>query len=105
MRCVFWRARSIPNGARPTYDRPARLTGLRVERRVHARLPCQPSTGARHGCDVDDRGPRRPLAIFHADSLAGPMKGLKAAFEAQHPGVAITLASGVSRELAARIVK
>ena len=46
-----------------------------------------------------------PLAIFHADSLAGPMRSLKTAFEARHPGTAITLVSGVSRDLAARIGK
>jgi len=46
-----------------------------------------------------------PLAIFHADSLAGPMRSLKTEFEARHPGTAITLVSGVSRDLAARIVK
>jgi molybdate transport system substrate-binding protein len=46
-----------------------------------------------------------PLAIFHADSLAGPMRALKAAFEARHPGTTITLVSGVSRDLAARIVR
>ncbi len=46
-----------------------------------------------------------PLAVFHADSLAGPMRELKRAFEAQHPGVAIDLVPGVSRDLAARIAK
>jgi molybdate transport system substrate-binding protein len=46
-----------------------------------------------------------PLAIFHADSLAGPMRALKTAFEARHPGTTITLVSGVSRDLAARILK
>src|SRR5262249_37888672 len=46
-----------------------------------------------------------PLAIFHADSLAGPMRALKTAFEARHPGTTITLVPGVSRDLAARIVK
>jgi molybdate transport system substrate-binding protein len=45
------------------------------------------------------------IEIFHADSLAGPMRELKRAFEAQHAGVTINLTSGVSRELAARIVK
>lgn len=45
------------------------------------------------------------LDVFHADSLAGPMRGLKGAFEAQHPGMTINLTSGVSRELAGRIVK
>src|SRR5664279_5814980 len=46
-----------------------------------------------------------PLEIFHADSLAGPMRELKRAFETQHPGVTINLTSGVSRELAGRILK
>jgi len=46
-----------------------------------------------------------PFEVFHADSLAGPMRELKRAFEAQHPGVTINLSSGVSRELAARILK
>ena len=46
-----------------------------------------------------------PIEVFHADSLAGPMRELKRAFEAQHSGVTINLTSGVSRELAARILK
>jgi molybdate transport system substrate-binding protein len=46
-----------------------------------------------------------PVEVFHADSLAGPMRELKRAFEARNPGVTINLASGVSRELAGRIVK
>jgi len=45
-----------------------------------------------------------PVEVFHADSLAGPMRELARAFEAQHPGVTINLTSGVSRELAARIL-
>jgi molybdate transport system substrate-binding protein len=45
------------------------------------------------------------LEIFHADSLAGPMRELKKAFEATHAEVTINLTSGVSRELAARILK
>ena len=45
------------------------------------------------------------LVIFHADSLAGPMRSLKAAFEAKHPGLNISLTPGVSRELAERILK
>ena len=45
-----------------------------------------------------------PLEIFHADSLAGPMRMLKSAFEAQRPGVTIWLTSGVSRQLAERIL-
>jgi molybdate transport system substrate-binding protein len=45
------------------------------------------------------------LEVFHADSLAGPMRELKRVFEAQHSGVTINLTPGVSRELAARILK
>lgn len=43
------------------------------------------------------------LEIWHADSLAGPMLALSAAFEAAHPEVKIHLTSGVSKELAAKI--
>lgn len=43
--------------------------------------------------------------VFHADSLAGPMRALKAAYEAARPGVTLRLTAGVSRELAARILK
>ena len=45
------------------------------------------------------------IEVMHAASLAGPMRELKRMFEARHPRVAISLTSGVSRELAARIVK
>lgn len=45
------------------------------------------------------------LEVFHADSLAGPMKELKKAFEGKHPGVTVTLTSGVSKLLAERILK
>jgi molybdenum ABC transporter molybdate-binding protein len=45
------------------------------------------------------------LEVFHADSLAGPMQALKKAFEAKHQGVAINLTSGVSKQLAERILK
>jgi molybdate transport system substrate-binding protein len=45
------------------------------------------------------------IEIFHADSLAGPMSGLKKAFEAKNKGVAINLTSGTSRQLADRILK
>ena len=45
------------------------------------------------------------LEVFHADSLAGPMRELKRAFEAKNPGVDFKLTSGVSRELAGRILK
>jgi molybdate transport system substrate-binding protein len=43
------------------------------------------------------------LDVFHADSLAGPMRALKPAFEAKHPGVTLKFISGVSRDLARRI--
>ena len=46
-----------------------------------------------------------PLEIFHADSLAGPMRALKQAFEAKHSGVVINLTGGTSRQLADRILK
>jgi len=45
------------------------------------------------------------IEIFHADSLAGPMSGLKKAFEANHSGVTINLTSSTSRQLADRILK
>jgi len=45
------------------------------------------------------------IEVFHADSLAGPMRELKKAFEAKHAGVTLNLTSGVSRELAGRILK
>ena len=45
------------------------------------------------------------LEVFHADSLAGPMRELRKAFEAKRPGVSINLTSGVSRQLAERILK
>ena len=45
------------------------------------------------------------LEVFHADSLAGPMRELKKAFEAKQPGVTINLTSGVSRRLAERILR
>ena len=34
--------------------------------------------------------------VFHADSLAGPMRELKHAFEAKNAGVNLRLTSGVS---------
>jgi len=45
------------------------------------------------------------LEVFHADSLAGPMREMKKAFESAHPSTIVNLTSGVSKELAARIVK
>lgn len=43
------------------------------------------------------------VAVFHADSLAGPMRALKQAFESKTAGATLVLVSGVSRDLAARI--
>jgi len=45
------------------------------------------------------------LEVFHADSLTGPMKEVKKAFEGKHPGVTVNLTSGVSKQLAERILK
>lgn len=45
------------------------------------------------------------LRVFHADSLAGPMAEVKKAFESKHPGANVMLTSGVSRQLAERIVR
>jgi molybdate transport system substrate-binding protein len=45
------------------------------------------------------------IEVFHADSLAGPMRELKKAFEAKHKDATINLTSGVSKQLAERILK
>ncbi len=45
------------------------------------------------------------VEVFHADSLAGPMQQLKKAFEAANAEVTINLTSGVSKQLAERILK
>ena len=45
------------------------------------------------------------IEVFHADSLAGPMQQLKKAFEEKNQGVTVNLTSGVSRQLAERILK
>src|SRR6185295_15396786 len=45
------------------------------------------------------------VEVFHADSLGGPMRELKKAFEAKNSGVTINLTPGTSRELADRIIK
>ncbi len=45
------------------------------------------------------------VQVFHADSLAGPMLELKRAFEAKRPGANVVLTSGVSRQLAERILR
>jgi molybdate transport system substrate-binding protein len=45
------------------------------------------------------------VEVFHADSFAGPMRELKKAFEEKHKDVTINLTSGVSKQLAERILK
>ncbi|MEW6769578.1 MAG: extracellular solute-binding protein [Pseudomonadota bacterium] len=45
------------------------------------------------------------IEIFHADSLAGPMRELKKAFETNNKDVTINLTGGTSKELAERILK
>jgi molybdenum ABC transporter molybdate-binding protein len=45
------------------------------------------------------------IEAWHADSLAGPMKEMKRAFEAQNPGLTVNLTSGRSKELAERILQ
>ena len=45
------------------------------------------------------------IEIFHADSLAGPMNKLKAAFTAKNKKASINLSSGTSKQLAERIVE
>ena len=44
------------------------------------------------------------IELFHADSLGGPMAGIKKAFEAKHSGATINLTPGTSRQLADRIL-
>src|SRR5258708_1165624 len=45
------------------------------------------------------------VEVFHADSLAGPMRELKKAFEEKNKDATINLTSGVSKQLAERILK
>ena len=45
------------------------------------------------------------IEAWHADSLAGPMREMKKAFEARNPGIRVDLTSGRSKELAERILK
>jgi len=45
------------------------------------------------------------VEVFHADSLAGPMRELKKAFEEKNRDVTVNLTSGVSKQLAERILK
>jgi len=45
------------------------------------------------------------VQVFHADSLAGPMREIKKAFESKRPGTNVVLTSGVSRQLAERIIQ
>ncbi|HMJ43029.1 MAG TPA: extracellular solute-binding protein [Pseudolabrys sp.] len=45
------------------------------------------------------------IEVFHADSLAGPMRKLKNYYEARNKGASINLSSGTSKQLAERILK
>jgi molybdate transport system substrate-binding protein len=45
------------------------------------------------------------VEVFHADSLAGPMRELKITFEEKNKGVTINLTSSTSKQLAERILK
>lgn len=45
------------------------------------------------------------IEVFHADSLGGPMRELKKAFESKNAGVTINLTPSTSRQLADRILK
>ncbi len=45
------------------------------------------------------------VEVFHADSLSGPMRELKKAFEAKNKDVSLNLVSGVSKQLADRILQ
>ena len=44
------------------------------------------------------------IEVYHADSLAGPMKEFKRDFEFKNPKVTVTLTSGRSKELYMRIL-
>jgi len=56
------------------------------------------------GCSAPAASPAKTVIVFHADSLAGPMKALKQAYEARHPGIMVQLVSSRSQELAERIL-
>ncbi len=45
------------------------------------------------------------VEVFHADLLAGPLREVKKAFEVKNKDITINLTSGVSKELAERILK
>ena len=45
------------------------------------------------------------VEVLHADSLAGPMRELKKAFEAKNKDATVNLTSGVSKQLAERILQ
>jgi molybdate transport system substrate-binding protein len=44
------------------------------------------------------------IEVFHADSLGGPMREMKKAFEAKNAAVTINLTAGTSKQLAERIL-
>jgi molybdate transport system substrate-binding protein len=54
---------------------------------------------------VTDQAVAGTIVVFHADSLGGPMRELKKAFEAKTPGVTIDFTPGTSKQLAERILK
>src|ERR1700730_11266761 len=45
------------------------------------------------------------VEVFHADARAGPMRELEKAFEEKNKDITINLTSGVSKQLAERILK
>ena len=45
------------------------------------------------------------IEVFHADSLGGPMRELKKAFETKNSGVTVNLTAGTSKQLAERVLK
>ena len=56
------------------------------------------------GCSAPAESPAKTVTVFHADSLAGPMKAVKQAYEARYPGIRVQLVSSRSQELAERIL-
>ena len=55
--------------------------------------------------NVLSEGSAGTIEVFHADSLAGPMNKLKAAYIAKNKKASIKLTSGTSKQLAERIIE
>jgi molybdenum ABC transporter molybdate-binding protein len=55
--------------------------------------------------DVHSESSVGTIEVFHADSLAGPMNRLKAAFTAKNKKASVNLSSGTSKQLAERIIE